>query len=254
MMISIEYFIFCVTVTGLVVGSFLNVCIYRIPKGISLNGNHGRSMCASCKKTLKWYDLVPVFSYLMLRGRCRDCQEKISKRYPVIELINAILWGLCAYYYQIEWKTAIACIFCSVLLVLSMIDWDTQEIPYRFQAIILGLGIVSLFLSESPTIGERLIGIVIVSVPMIIITLIFDGFGGGDIQLMATSGFLLGYKVNVMAMVIGTILAAVIGSFLLKKKKDEAKVKMPFGPFLSLGLVSAMFWGTYIYDWYFSFF
>jgi len=252
---SLPYVIFVATVFGLVVGSFLNVCIYRIPRNISVNGNHGRSMCANCGKTLKSYDLIPLFSYLILGGKCRFCKKHISFRYPLVESINALLWGLCVWFYGLTPEMAVYAVFCSVLLVLSMIDLDTQEIPYRLQVIILSLGVISLFLSGFSGIKERLIGLVVVSVPMVMITLISGGFGGGDIQLMAVSGFLLGYQNNLLAMIIGTILAAIVGVFVARRtKKDEEKVKIPFGPFLSIGLISALFWGQEIYRWYFSFF
>ena len=252
---SLPYVIFVATVFGLVVGSFLNVCIYRIPRNISVNGNHGRSMCAHCGKTLKGYDLVPLFSYLILGGKCRFCKKHISFRYPLVESTNALLWGLCVWFYGATAEAAIYAIFCSVLLVLSMIDWDTQEIPYRLQGVILGLGVISLFLPGFSGIKERLIGMVVVSVPMVIITLISGGFGGGDIQLMAVSGFLLGYQNNLLAMIVGTILAAIVGVFVARRrKKDEEKMKIPFGPFLSIGLICALFWGQEIYRWYFGFF
>ena len=244
-----------VALFGVIIGSFLNVCIYRIPQGISVvRGNGGRSMCQECGKTLKWYDLVPVFSYILLKGKCRYCKSHISFRYPLVELANSILWGLCAYMFGLEWKMAVYCVFSSILLVLAMIDWDIQEIPYRFQIMIICLGIVSIFLPGFPTIKERLIGAVVISVPMMILTLLMNGFGGGDIQLMAVSGFLLGWKANVVAMLIGTVLAGVIGFGVLRKKKinqnREEKILIPFGPFLAIGLMTAVFWGERLMDWY----
>lgn len=240
-------------ITGIIVGSFLNVCIYRIPLGMSINGNHGRSLCTSCKKTLRWYDMVPVLSYCFLRGKCRFCKKHISLRYPAIELLNGLLWGTAVYKWGVTIDTIFYCLFFSILIVVCMIDWDTMEIPYRFEVMILGLGILSLVNSGIGVLPERLIGIFVISVPMILITLLCGGFGGGDIQLMAASGFLLGWKVNVVAMLIAVIVAGIygIGVIIIKKKK---KIKIPFGPFLAFGLVMASFWGEKILDWYLGFF
>ena len=251
---SLPYFVFAATVFGIVIGSFLNVCIYRIPRNISVNGNHGRSMCRDCGVTLKWYDLIPLISYCILRGKCRWCKAPISTRYPLVEFLNAVLWGACAWFFKETIHAVIYAILCSVLLVLSFIDWDTQEIPYRFQGIILGLGLLSLFLSDFPSIKERVIGMFIISVPMVILTLLLNGFGGGDIQLMTVSGFLLGYRANVIAMIIGTLLAALLGIIVMRREKGDKRTKIPFGPFLAIGLVCALFWGESIYNWYFRLF
>lgn len=248
-MIDLNYIIAYAVIAGIIVGSFLNVCIYRIPREISVNGNHGRSMCTYCKKTLKWYDLVPVISYCFLGGKCRFCKKHISLRYPVIELLNGVLWGGAAYIWGKSLNTVLYCIFFSVLIVICMIDWDTMEIPYRFEFIIIGLGIASVFINGTDGIWDKVIGIFVISVPMILITLLCGGFGGGDIQLMAVSGFLLGWKANIVAMMAAVIIAGVYGIAVIIHKKKR-KLKMPFGPFLSFGLVIASVWGNMIFDWY----
>lgn len=237
---------------GLITGSFLNVCIYRIPRRISIvKGNHGRSMCPDCGKTLKGYDMIPVFSYLFLGAKCRYCKKHISFRYPLVEFTNAALWGFCALRFGYEWKALIGCLYCSILLVLAIIDINTQEIPYRFQIMILCLAFVSLFLPGFPDLKARLIGLAAVSVPMAVLTLIMNGFGGGDIQLMAVSGLLLGWKAGVAAMLIGTVSAGAIGMVILGKNRNrEKKILIPFGPFLAVGLIIAMFYGDSMIDWY----
>jgi len=247
--IDLSYIILYAVIAGIIVGSFLNVCIYRIPREISVNGNHGRSMCTECKKTLRWFDLIPVISYCILGGKCRFCKKHISLRYPVIELLNGILWGFAAYIWGKSWNTVLYCIFFSVLIIVCMIDWDTMEIPYRFEFIIFGLGVVSVLINGTGSILDQIVGIFAISVPMILITLLCGGFGGGDIQLMAVSGFLLGWKANIVAMLTAVIIAGIYGIVVIIHKKKR-KLKIPFGPFLSFGLIFASIWGNKIFEWY----
>jgi Type II secretory pathway, prepilin signal peptidase PulO and related peptidases len=131
---------------------------------------------------------------------------------------------------------------------MSIIDWKTRRIPYRFQAIILALGVISLFISDEFTIKERLIGMLIVSIPMSLVTFLSSGFGGADIQLTCVAGFLLGYRRNVVAIIIALFLAAIVGVILSwTKRKTKEKVVLPFVPFLSIGFVFSLFIGDYIF-------
>jgi len=255
------FYTFSAVIVGVIVGSFLNVCIYRIPLNISIiTGNSGRSMCTSCKHTLKGYDLIPVLSWVFLRGRCRYCGDKISARYPMVEAINAILWGACIYNFGLNAEGIIYSIFCSVLLVLSMIDIDIQEIPYRMQVIILILAFMLWGFSGFEGSADKLLGLVAVSIPMAIITIITGGFGGGDIQLVATSGLLLGLKNIIFGSIVGIILGGIAGivSLLLIRNENSnesgEKRRMPFGPFLSAGMVISIFFGEQIVNWYIGFF
>lgn len=238
---------------GMIIGSFLNVCIYRIPKRIPLNGNHGRSMCPACGETLKWYDLVPVFSYLALRGKCRFCKEKISFRYAGIELANTGIWLFCTLFFGMSADALLYSLYGSVLLTVSMIDWDIQEIPYRMQIITGLLGVVSVCLTGGSDLKSRVIGSFIISLPMTIITIWGNGFGGGDIQLMFTSGFLLGYRRVIVAMLVGTALCGGYAAIVLWKAHDKKK-QIPFGPFLSAGLLFSVFVGREIFQWYLNMF
>lgn len=242
-----------ISLLGLVVGSFLNVCIYRIPKKISVvKGNNGRSLCPNCGHTLAGKDLVPLFSFLFLRGRCRYCKAKISWRYPLIELANSLLWTAAFLSYGLTPLAAVYCCLFSVLLIITFIDWDTQEIPYVLTGIIVALGLLSLPMAGSATLTDRLIGLVSVAVPMIILTFLIGGFGGGDIQMMAATGFLLGWKVNVVAMFFATVLAGLFVLFFMRRR--EKKAKMAFGPFLAIGLILAIYFTEPILTWYMSMF
>ena len=132
---------------------------------------------------------------------------------------------------------------------MSITDWKTRRIPYRFQAIILALGVISLFISDEFTIKERLIGMLIVSIPMSLVTFLSSGFGGADIQLTCVAGFLLGYRRNVVAIIIALFLAAIVGVILSwTKRKTKEKVVLPFVPFLSIGFVFSLFIGDYLFN------
>lgn len=220
-------------IVGLIIGSFLNVCIFRIPAKESIV--FGSSHCMTCKNKIEWYDLVPVFSYIFLRGKCRHCKEPISIRYPIIESLTGILFLLSFVFFdfiksdgsfvpEAFIKALIFCAFFSVLIVVSMIDFDTMEIPDRFHLIILGLGIISLLVLKDVSWKERLLGAVIVSIPMFVIVL-FGGMGAGDAKLMAVSGLMLGAKAIVIAFFIGVICAAVYG-VIFKIKNPAAKSEL----------------------------
>ncbi|MDY3751328.1 prepilin peptidase [Christensenella minuta] len=239
-------------VLGLIIGSFLNVCIYRIPRGVSVAS--GRSVCPGCGSMIHGYDNIPVLSYLLLRGKCRSCGARISPRYPLVELLTAGCFLLCGVRYGISIETVLFCVFSAVLVAVAFIDIDTQEIPDRFHFIILGLGIAALFLV--PEVGwiSRLVGAACISVPMLVIALATDGFGIGDVKLMAVSGFLLGWKNIVFAALAGAVLAAVCALVLIALKRKTKKDKIAFGPYLAIALFTAALFGDTIVSAYLSLF
>ncbi len=239
-------------VLGLVIGSFLNVCIYRIPKNISVA--KGRSMCPSCASAIHGYDNIPVLSYLILRGKCRNCGARISPRYPIVELLCGVCFVLVWLRYGFSWLTPIYCAYAAVLITLAFIDLDTQEIPDRFHIIILGLGVAAVFAVPEPTIVQRLIGAACISVPMFVLALLTGGFGMGDIKLMAASGFLLGWKANVFAALLGCIIAAVVAGILVALKKKTRKDHIAFGPYLAIGLFVAALYADQIINAYIGLF
>lgn len=237
---------------GIIVGSFLNVCIYRIPLRFSvISGNKGRSMCTSCGHDLQWYDLLPVISYIFLGGKCRYCKRHISKRYPIVECLNSLLWILAANVYGVNLQAFCYSIFFSILVVVAFIDWDIQEIPYRLEASIGAVALASLFIPGFPGWKERFIGMLIISVPMALGAFL-NAFGGGDVQLVFISGFFLGWR----PMVIAAFLAVFTGALhamtvMIKGKRRE---HIPFGPYLAAGMIVASLYGTQIFDWYVGFF
>lgn len=236
---------------GIVIGSFLNVCIYRIPKKESIVS--ARSHCMECGYQLKWYDLVPLFSYIALRGRCRKCKAKLSPQYPIIEAANGVLYCLVFWKLGFTIYGGLICLLVSALLALSLIDWRTFEIPVGFNVFILTLGLIHLALDFSNWL-QYVIGLVTVSGFLMIVYWITKGrgIGGGDIKLMAACGLLLGWKLILLAFLLGCVLGSVIHFMRMKIAKAESILAM--GPYLSAGILIAALWGEPIINWYLSFY
>jgi leader peptidase (prepilin peptidase)/N-methyltransferase len=232
---------------GITVGSFLNVCIYRIPKGEDLV--HTNSHCMSCGYHLQWFDLIPVLSWLVLRGRCRKCGEKISIQYPLIELANGLIWTALTAAHGFGIPAACLCIASSALLVLSVIDWRTYEIPFGCNLVILAAGIVNLIADPAHWAGY-LIGMISVSLVLYLIVVLSKGraMGGGDVKLMFAAGLLLGWQNTILAFCLGCILASVIHIARMKLSGEDHV--LAFGPYLSLGIWISMMWGQPMIHWY----
>lgn len=232
---------------GIVIGSFLNVCIYRIPKKENIATE--RSHCMSCGTQLKWYDLVPLFSWLFLRGKCRYCGKKISIQYPLIEFINGVGYVWIFAVNGFNFVSILFCLCVSALLALSVIDLRTFEIPVVFNIFILVLGVIRV-IYDFDNILNYLIGMVAVSGFLFICFLVTGGrgIGGGDIKLMAAAGLLLGWQSIVIALFAGCILGSVIHiTLMIISKKDRM---LAFGPYLSIGIFIAMMYGKPLMDWY----
>lgn len=212
-----------VFVTGSVIGSFLNVVIYRTPlkQSIVTEPSH----CFSCGNRLKWYDMFPIFSWIILRGKCRFCGSRISPRYMVMEALCAVSYLGAYLVYGFSWEFAFACVLFAVLIVLSGIDIDHFEIPYWCSITVGVLGIASFFVPWGAEMTspwyERLICLGIVAVMFFILVLI-GGMGGGDLQLMLGSSLLLGCRV-IPALFIGIVLGSIYG--IVKKIRDKKSEK-----------------------------
>ena len=206
-----------------------------------------------CGYQLKWYDLIPLFSYFFLRGRCRKCGTRISIQYPIIEAVNGILYVLIFLRYGLTIETLLYCLLFSALLALSVIDFRTFEIPVGFNIFILILGLIRVATDYKNWL-LYLIGLVSVSLFLFAIFAITKGrgIGGGDVKLMAATGLLLGWKLNLLGFVMGCILGSIIHIIRMKVSKEGRTLAM--GPYLSLGVVLTVFFGEYIISWYMSFF
>lgn len=240
---------------GACIFSFLNVVVDRLPRNESIA--KGRSHCDHCGHSLGAMELIPVISYLMLRGRCKNCHGKIPVRSLVVEILGGAAFMGCVYFYSdgslgiISLEGLLAFSFICILMVVAYIDLDTQMIYDRFHILILVLGIISCFVSKDLNIVERLIGNVVISVPMLVLSILIPGaFGGGDIKLMAVSGFFLGFKAIVIAMFIALIIGGGYGTYMLVTKRLDKKDHFAFGPYLAIGLIVALFIGNEMMNWY----
>ena len=234
---------------GITIGSFLNVCIYRIPLGESIVT--APSHCMTCGRKLKWYDMVPVFSWLVLGGKCRNCKSKISVQYPIIEGVNGILYVMICAVNGLEWSSVIYCFMASALLVLSIIDWRTYEIPFGINVFLFVLGVAMTILDRG-NLTEHLIGMICVSGLLGILYLLTGGraIGGGDIKLMFACGLILGWKLILLAFFLGCIIGSVVHIIRMSVKKAGRMLAM--GPYLSAGILLATLWGNAWINWYLS--
>lgn len=233
---------------GIVIGSFLNVCIYRIPK--KENIAIVRSHCMTCNHQLKWYDNIPLISWvILLRGRCRYCKAPISPQYPLVEFANGVLWVLTAVVKGLSIDSLLYALLFSALLTLSIIDFRTYEIPAGINIFILALGLIMTVLHYTEWL-DHVIGFLAVSIPLYIIILVTDGrgIGGGDMKLMATAGLMLGWKLIILAFALGCIIGAPI--HLIRMKVSGADRVLAMGPYLSIGIFIAALWGNNLISWY----
>lgn len=245
--VQVGLYLLIAIIYGVIIGSFLNVCIYRIPKNESIVVR--RSHCMSCGKQIKWYDLVPLISFLILRGKCRYCKAKLSWQYPAIEALNGILYGTIVLVNGFNSTSILYCLATSALLVLSVIDWRTYEIPPSLNIFIGILGIIRLALDYTHW-YNYVIGLVSVSGFLLLILLITRGrgMGGGDVKLMAVTGLLLGWRLIILSLGLGCILGSVI-HITLMHVTDKDRV-LAFGPYLSLGIFISMIYGNQLIEWY----
>ncbi len=239
-------------ILGAIIGSFLNVCIYRIPRRESIV--FPSSHCPSCNRAIKYYDNIPIVSYILLRGRCRYCGERISLQYPVVEIITGILLVALFKRFDISLKVPILFIFITTLLVISIIDLKHRVIPNQLS---LGFIIIGLILSpflQGPV--ESIIGILVGGGLLFSIAYIYqllthrEGMGGGDVKLLAMIGAFLGWKGAVFSLFAGSLTGTLIGIFIMVLKGGDTRYAIPFGPFLSLGAFAYIFWGERILMWY----
>lgn len=232
---------------GIVIGSFLNVCIYRIPLQESVSKE--RSHCMTCGYQLRWYDLFPLFSYLFLGGKCRKCKSKISIQYPLVEGLNGILYVIVFLRYGVSIESLLYCLLFSALIVLSVIDFRTYEIPLGINIFILVLGLVRIA-TDFQHWSDYVIGFFSVSVLLAVIYYASSGkgIGGGDVKLMAVSGLLIGWQLNLLSLGLGCILGSVIHIIRMKVSKEGRVLAM--GPYLSLGIAIAVLFGNIMIRWY----
>ncbi|GAB4415376.1 MAG: A24 family peptidase [Thermodesulfovibrionales bacterium] len=250
-MTEIQYII--VFLFGSIVGSFLNVCIYRMPRGLSIVRPSSR--CPSCSAAIKPYDNIPVLSFLFLGGRCRYCRAKIPLRYPLVETLNAFMYIAVIWRFGLNWHTPVLFAFCSAMIVITFIDLDFQIIPdaITLPGIPVGLITGALLLPDpfarNSVLGfkEAIIGIMTGGGLFYIIAVLSrGGMGGGDIKMMAMVGAFMGWKAVLLTTFSGSLLGSIVGIFLMAFKGKGRKTRIPFGPFLSSGAIITLFYGQEI--------
>ena len=239
---------------GALIGSFLNVCIYRLPLGKSIvwPGSH----CPSCGKAIEFYDNIPVLSYLWLIGRCRACRERISIRYPFVEAINAAGYLAILWTFGPTWTTVLYALLFSALLVVAGTDLTHKIIPnvVTLPGIVLGLlgaatvlpvGLLNSLLGVA--IGGGILWALAWASPYLFGK---EGMGGGDIKLLAMIGAFLGWKPALLTIMIGSLTGSIIGISLIALRLMKRDEYIPFGPFLVLGALLSMFFAQPMLDWY----
>ena len=244
-------------VFGLAVGSFLNVCIYRIPRGESLAQPPSR--CPACGKPLAWFDNVPVLSWIALRGRCRQCAALISIQYPIVEVVTALLAMLVVWVTPPGALLASRLVLTAVLIVLFVIDLELQLLPNRITlpSILVGVAF-SLFAPPGPV--ASLVGIVLGGGVLYGIAAAYyfvrreEGMGMGDVKMLAMIGAFLGWRAVLLTLVLASFAGAVIGIALMASRREGLKYALPFGTFLAIGAFVAMLAGDAILNWYLGMF
>lgn len=237
------------------IGSFLNVCIYRIPReeSIVFPGSH----CPECGTTLKPYDLIPVISWIMLRGKCRSCGTAISPRYPAVELLTALLVTLVFIQYGLTIHFILFSLLTLLLVVLTFIDLDHQIIPDGVNLLAAAGGVVKiafgLISGNGLTIGQAALGVLIGGGFFLVIAIVSNGgMGGGDIKLMAALGLWFGWQGILLVMFLSFMIGGIVSVGLLIARKAGRKQMVPFGPFIAVGAYVTAVFGNEIITWYFS--
>lgn len=239
---------------GAVVGSFLNVCIYRIPLGISIA--YPPSRCPGCGASIPFYLNIPVLGYLMIRGRCASCREPISALYPVIEALTGLFAVALFMRFGPSVELFVYFAFISALLVISFIDLEHRIIPDVISLPFIALGFAASFFLASPGVAASGLGILLGGGVLLAIAVGYhlvtgsEGMGGGDIKLLAMIGAFTGWEGVLVTLLLGSFIGALVGSAVILAKGKGSRFKIPFGPFLAGGAVVHLFYGHRLMDWY----
>ena len=243
---------------GITIGSFLNVCVYRVPLGLSIA--KGFSACPKCGARLTAVDLVPVFSYAVLRGKCRHCGGKIAPVYPLVEAATGALFVLLYLKYGLSYDLLIYAALVSLLIVIALIDVKHMLIPNGLviAGLIVGAAklIATIFTGVFGSWTLYAIGFAAGGLPLLLIALFCafllkkEAIGGGDIKLMAFAGLVIGWQLIIPAYLIGVITGALAGVILMATGKKKRGDEIPFGPYLCLGILISVFFGYDLIHWY----
>ena len=249
--------VFIIFLFGLCIGSFLNVCIYRLPASKTIT-DPPRSICPSCNRQIRYYDNIPILSYLWLKGRCRHCGTRIPFRYVVVELMTGVVAVGILFHFGLTLEGLIYFVFISSLIIMTFIDIDHRIIPdvITLPGILIGL-IASLAL---PTVGFKnaIVGMLVGGGSLWLVAWVYylltrkDGMGGGDIKLLAMMGTIIGLKGVIFTIFVSSAVGTLVGVTLMIIKGKDMKFAVPFGPFLSIGAITYIFFGHEIIRAYFN--
>lgn len=237
---------------GLIIGSFLNVCIYRMPREQSIA--FPPSHCTSCGERIRAYDLIPLVSWLLLGGKCRFCNEKISWRYPLVELINGLAYGFIFYWQGWTVEAMASAFLFSVFLAITFIDLEHYLIPDGLVITLLVVGISFNIYIQNLSWLSMSLGFLFGGGSLLLLAVISQGgMGGGDIKLSAAMGLWLGWPFIAEGLFLGALLGSIVGIFLIALKITKREDPIPFGPFLALGFLLTYWHGNLLADIYWSF-
>jgi len=236
------------------VGSFLNVCICRLPRGESIitPGSH----CPHCQTPIRFYDNIPLVSYLFLGGKCRYCKGNISFQYPLVEGITALSSFLLFVRFGLSWSYLFYFIFVAGLIVITGIDLFHQIIPDVISLPGIGLGLLASLIIPHLTFLNSLMGILLGGGSLFLVATLYqwlfkrEGMGGGDVKLLAMIGAFLGWKAVILTILLSSLIGSISGVIIMVLKGKDFKYAIPFGPFLSLGAAISLFYGERIITWY----
>lgn len=274
---SLTALILCTLVLGLLVGSFLNVVIYRTPAAMMRNWRQEAreilelpakdephisivtpaSRCPQCETAIAWYQNIPVISWIALKGKCSHCQTRISLRYPVIELFTGLLSAYCAWHFGFSLWLLVMLLAIWLLIALAMIDFDTTLLPDSLNYLLLWLGLMAAWAGVSPvTLPDAVLGAAVGYLSLWSLYWAFklltgkEGMGYGDFKLLAALGALLGWQYLPLVILLSSLVGAVVGGLLLSTGAVKRDQGIPFGPYLAGAGLIALLWGDVIVDTY----
>ena len=254
MMMNDQVFVALAAVFGALIGSFLNVCIYRVPLGTSVVWP--ASSCESCRRELSWYENLPIVSWAALGAKCRTCKAPLSMRHPFIEALTALMFGAAAWYYGPGVLLASRLVFGCMLIVLFAIDLDHHLLPNVITLPGIIVGLAFSVVTTEPGVVNALIGAVVGGGSLWLIAEIYyrlrheEGLGMGDVKMLAMVGAFVGWQLTVVTLVMASIAGSIVGVILIASKKGDMKYALPFGTFLALGAAAAATVGPVVLGWY----
>lgn len=258
MIVEYCFFMTSAFILGTVVGSFLNVCIYRIPAGQSIVSPP--SHCPSCNNHIRWYQNIPIVSYLLLRGRCGFCQVRIPVRYALVEALTGFLFMAVLYYFGLSAATIVYWLFVAALVTITFIDLDHQIIPDVISLPGIPIGFACSFFIPWLSWLDSLLGILLGGGLLFAIAWLYEvlakreGMGGGDIKFLGMIGAFVGWQAVFPIVFFASLGGTLIGVPLMLMKGKNSRLVLPFGPFLAGAAVVYLFWGRDILAWYLTFY